>query len=42
MKMGDFDVRNRKKQWISPLKEQCNNLYIKKSWKMNGIFANYL
>jgi hypothetical protein len=29
MKMGDFDICNKKNQWISPLKEICNNLNIK-------------
>jgi hypothetical protein len=43
MKMGDFDICNKKKQWISPLKEICNNLNIKINLsQMNGIFANYL
>ena len=28
MKMGDFDICNKKNQWISPLKEKCNNLNI--------------
>jgi hypothetical protein len=43
MKMDDFDICNKKKQWISPLKEICNNINIKINLsQMNGIFANYL
>ena len=37
--IADFDVCNKKKQWISPLKNSTINLYI--PVKMNGTFANY-